>query len=216
MDIVPAILTDNPSLVKQMINDCEEVVERVQVDIIDSVFADNKTVDPSAASYVETNLMLDFHLMVKEPLSWVQKCVLAGADRVIGHIEMMSDQMEFLHTLHEASVRAGLGVDLETPLSAIKEEAFLECDVILVMSVKAGFGGQEFDKKVIEKIKELDQMRKEMGCGYRIIVDGGVNEENIQLLLEAKADEICMGRRLWNGDLGDNVSKMRMLISNTI
>jgi pentose-5-phosphate-3-epimerase len=87
VEIVPAILTNDPSELRRLVALCEGVVDRVSIDIIDGKFAANKTIDPSALSEIETSLKIDFQLMVEEPVNWVERCVRGGADRIIGHVE---------------------------------------------------------------------------------------------------------------------------------
>lgn len=210
MEIIPSLLTDNPQELKDLVNRCEGVVSRVHVDCIDGIFAANRTVVPSAFEYIETNLLLDFHLMVREPIHWIEKCVQVSADRIIGQIEQMKSQSDFVHRIQEVpGVRIGLAIDLETEVSRIDETILPEIDVILVMSVAAGLGGQEFDPRAISKIKELDKIRSEGGFGYQISDDGGVSLDRVDDLSHENVDEVIIGRRLFDGDLAENIQKFR-------
>ena len=207
LSIIPAILTSDESELKDLLSKCEGVAESVQIDIIDGIFADNKTIDPSALEKIQTNLEIDYQLMVKEPIEWIDKCIRGQARAVIGHVEMMKSQEEFVDRGLEAGLEVGLGLDLKTPVNAIDEEILMKLDVILVMSVKAGFGGQEFKEEAIEKIKRLSELREKESFKYRICVDGGITLENIKSVAEAGADEVCVGRRLFKGDLADNIDR---------
>ena len=92
IEIIPAILTSDPQELKDLLIRCEDAsVGRVQIDIVDGVFAKNKTIDPSVILNLnlDLNLSLDFHLMVKEPINWIERCVSVGADRIIGQVELM-------------------------------------------------------------------------------------------------------------------------------
>ena len=89
MKIVPSILTADPKEALEMLERVEGAADRVSIDIIDGIFANNKTVDPQLFENVETNLMIDYQLMVKDPVNWVERCVRGQADRIIGHVEMM-------------------------------------------------------------------------------------------------------------------------------
>ena len=144
VEIIPSILTSDPNELRALISRCEGVVERVSIDIIDGKFAANKTIDPTVLSAIDTNLKLDFQLMVIEPVNWIEKCVSAGADRIIGHIEHMTSQTEFIGKVQEVGAQIGLGLDLETPVDKLDPLILTNLDVVLVMSVPAGFGGQEF------------------------------------------------------------------------
>ena len=206
--IIPAILTNNPEELREMLLLCEEVkVGCVQIDIIDGVFADNKTVDPAVIQDIDTSLFLDFHLMVKEPVNWVEKCILAGANRIIGQIEMMSSQVDFVAKVTEAGAKVGLAIDIETSVSELDPVVLTNLDVVLVMSVAAGFGGQKFDERVLDKIEKLDEIRSRDKTPYAICDDGGITFENIDDARIAGVDEVSIGRRLFKGDLAVNIKK---------
>jgi ribulose-phosphate 3-epimerase len=209
LEVIPTVLTNDPQELKQLINQAEEAAERVQIDVIDGQFAENKTVDPNVFQTVETNLKLDFHLMTKEPVGWVERVVRVMADRIIGQIEMMQSQVEFVEKVMENGVLVGLGVDLDTPVSKLDLEVLTKLDVVLLMSVPAGFGGQKFDKKVIEKVKTLEKTRKKEKLNFRICIDGGVTLEVVRSLVNAGADEVSVGRLLYKGDLEKNIQKFK-------
>lgn len=211
IEVIPAILTSNPQELKQLINQAEEVVERIQIDVLDGQFAGNKTIEPSIFETIETNLKLDFQLMTKEPVSWVERCVRVEADRIIGHIEMMASQVEFVEKVIGTSALVGLALDLDTPISELDPEVLASLDVVLVMAVPAGFGGQEFNEEVINKIELLDKTRKKEKVNFKICVDGGVTEKVIGQLAKAGADEVCIGRRLFKGDLRENINRFKNL-----
>lgn len=208
--IIPAILTNDLKELEEMLERCEGVVDRVQIDVIDGVFADNKTVDPALLRGIDTTLNLDFHLMVKEPINWVEKCASAGADRIIGHIEKMSDQIEFVGKVQEVGAYVGLAVDLETPVSELEPAILTNLDVALVMSVAAGFGGQEFDKRALEKIKELDEIRVRDDTPYKICDDGGITLDSVYNVHKLGVEEVSIGRRLFKGNLAENLEKFQL------
>lgn len=217
IDIIPAILTDNVSDLESKLKRIDEAVavaganiKRVQIDIIDGVFADNKTIDPANIVGIDTALSLDFHLMVKDPVNWVEKCANAGADRIIGQIEMMSSQVDFVGKVAETGLFVGLAVDLETPISKLDPTILTNIDVLLLMAVKAGRGGQEFDKRVLDKIKELDEIRVRDATPFKICVDGGETESVINETHFAGADEVAIGLRLFTGDIAENVKRFTL------
>lgn len=207
MEIIPGPLTNDLKELKEFFSRAEGVVNRMQIDIVDGIFANNKTIDPSALEEVETNLFLDFHLMTKEPIYWVERCVRGQADRIIGQIEKMSDQLEFIGKIQEAGAECGLALDLATPLSYITPQTLNSIDVILVMSVPAGFAGQKFDNSVFEKIKKLNEIRKEEKARFRICVDGGITPGIVKELSKVGVDEIVVGKRIFEGDLKENIKK---------
>lgn len=214
VEIIPSILTNDTKELVELIERCEGVVERVHIDIIDGEFADNKTIDPSALEDIDTSLKLDYHLMVKEPINWVERCASAGANkrslrsgdlRIIAQIEMMENQVEYIGKVREVSAKIGLGIDLNTPVSKLDPVILTNLDVVLVMSVKAGFGGQKFDKRAIDKIKKLVEIRAREGAPYRICDDGGITFEFIDDVHYTGADEVSVGRKIFKGDITKNL-----------
>lgn len=205
VQIIPAILTANVREVEDKLKIVEETCERVQIDIIDGVFANNKTIDPSALEFIETDLKLDFHLMTKEPVDWVERCVRGMADRIIGQIEMMSDQIAFVGKVQEVGLSVGLAIDLETPISALDPTILTNLDVVLLMAVPAGFGGQKFDTRVLDKIRELDKIRARDDSPFKICVDGGETIDTIDETHFEGADEAVIGKKIFTGDLAENL-----------
>jgi ribulose-phosphate 3-epimerase len=212
IQIIPAILTNDIAEIKSLVDRSEQAsyaeglgLSKIQIDVIDGVFVENKTVDPANITGIETDLGLDFHLMVKEPVHWIEKSINAGADRIIGQIEMMSSQAEFVDKVQETGLYVGLGVDLETPISSLNPEMISVVDVILLMAVKAGWGGQKFDSRVLDKIRDLSEIRSRERAAFKICVDGGETEEVIDDTHYAGADEVAIGRRLFKGDLVENI-----------
>jgi ribulose-phosphate 3-epimerase len=206
--IFPSILTKDPDELKEMVSQVEGVVDFVSIDIIDGKFADNKTIDPQALSSLDTIIKLDFQLMVHEPINWVEKCASVGAERIVGHIEEMSDQVEFVGKVQEVGISIGLGIDLDTPISELDSTILTNLDAVLVMGVPAGFGGQKFDKSALKKIKALDSIRKKDATPFKIHVDGGVTSANISEIVKAGADEVSVGRSLFKGNIKDNIDKL--------
>ena len=207
LEIIPAILTADVREVEDKLKMVERASERVQIDIVDGVFANNKTIDPSALEFIETDLKLDFHLMTKEPIDWVERCVRGMADRIIGQIERMSDQIAFVGKVQEVGLSVGLAVDLETPISALDPTILTSLDVVLLMAVQAGFGGQKFDPKVLDKIRELDEIRVRDDTPFKICVDGGETLDTVDETHFEGADEIVIGKRIFDGDLSENLRK---------
>jgi len=148
-EIIPAILEENIEEVKRKFKLVKPYVEIVQVDILDGVYAQGKTIEIGELKGLEEikGLKIDFHLMVSEPALLVDDCREARGYRVIGQIEMMSDQEEFVRIVKNVGMLAGLAIDLKTPVEAIEERFLEEIDCVLVMSVKAGESGQAFQKE---------------------------------------------------------------------
>jgi len=207
VEIIPAILTNNTQELVDLVKQSEGKVQRVQIDIIDGAFVDNKTVLPEALNSIETDLKVDFHLMVKEPINWVEKCFRAGADRIIGQVEMMGSQSEFTKKVQSLGCQVGLAIDLNTPVKDFDPVVLTNLDVVLVMSVLAGHGGQEFDERAIDKIKWLDKVRTRDKTPFRICDDGGISFEVSSKVHYTGADEVVIGRKLFVGDMEENIEK---------
>lgn len=205
--VIPAILSSNPLEVEALLRRAEEIVDRVQIDIIDGQFAQNKTIDPSVLDNFDTDLLLDFHLMTKEPIDWVERAVRAGADRIIGQVEQMGSQVDFVGKVSEVGLSVGLAIDLETPISALDPTILNNLDVVLVMAVKAGFGGQKFEPRALEKIEKLEEIKVRDDNPFKICVDGGETPDTIDDTRIAGADEVVIGRSLFAGDLAANIDR---------
>ncbi|MEK7526400.1 MAG: ribulose-phosphate 3-epimerase [Patescibacteria group bacterium] len=206
--VIPSILSNSPNEVRQMLYQCQDAgVERVHIDIIDGVFTNNKTTDPSVLEEIETTLRYDIHLMVKEPINWIEKCIRAGADRIIGQIEMMNSQQEFIQKIQGFGIDAGLAIDLKTPIGQLDDYLLPDVDLILVMSVATGFGGQEFNTSVLEKIKQLNAIRTSDKTPFKICDDGGVTTQTVDDVAELEVDEVVVGRKLFENDLAQNIQK---------
>ncbi len=209
IDIIPAILTNDPIEVREKLLKLEGLIPRVQIDIIDGLFADNKTIEPSIVENIETELLIDYHLMVKEPFDWIERCIRGQADRIIGQIELMRDQVEFVEKVTEAGLKVGLAIDVDTPVASIDKTIITDIDVVLVMSVPAGFGGQEFDTQVLKKIEELDHIRAKDASPFYICDDGGISLENVDDVHVEGVDEVAIGKRLFDGDLMANITRFQ-------
>ncbi len=205
MDIIPAILTNNPQEACRLVSKANRVVKRLHVDIVDGVFANNKTIDPSVFNGLEHNLLLDFHLMVDEPVNWVEKCVRAGGDRIIGQVEMMTDIGQFIRNVTEAGVYPGLAFDIGTSVETIEKKFLLDCNIILVMSVPAGFGGQKFHDAAKPKVESLIKIRSTDESPYKIALDGGITPSLAGTLSQLGADELVIGTRIFEGNLEKNI-----------
>lgn len=212
--IIPSILTNSPEEVREAMKNLNDVIlpygfplDRVQIDINDGSFLGVKTIEPLLLFDIETDLNIDFHLMTKEPTTWVEDCVRGQADRIIGQIEKMNDQISFVGKVAEVGAKVGLAVDIETPLDQLDESIMTSLDVILLMSYPAGHGGQKFDERVLEKIKSLKEMREVDAKPFKICVDGGIDLDNIKRIKMAGADEAAIGKKLIEGDTEANFEK---------
>lgn len=209
MLIIPAIFTDNPQELKNFFTNVSGKFERIQVDINDGSFLGKKTIIPDSLIGVDQDLAIDFHLMVKEPINWVDKCLQAAAERIIGQIELMGSQKNFVGKIQEEGAKVGLALDINTPVSALDRSVLGDVDIVLLMAYQAGKPGQNFDESVLPKISELVELRKEDPTPFKICVDGGVWSDNIKRLFYLGVDEVAIGRRLLEGDIQDNIRLLK-------
>ena len=207
--IVPGILEKEREEVEKKVEKVIGVVDEVSIDIIDGKFVDNKTIGVEDLENINGQIILGVQLMVEEPIRMVELCKEVGVERVIGQIELMKDQKEFVKKVKGLNMKVGLGLDLKTGVDFLDEAVLAEIDDVLLMAVAAGFSGQEFNKKVLEKI---DKIRKEMGFKGNIWVDGGVNEKTIEECVEVGADRLSVTSGIWKKeDVKKQIEKLNRL-----
>lgn len=192
--IIPAILEKDWEEIKKKLEVCIEFANTVHIDFIDGEFVENKSfLEFEPFKDYRQSLNLEAHLMVNEPINYLEKLADAGFNTFVGHVEKMSDQVEFV-TKGEELGSVALALDQGTSIEEIKVN-FEDLDQILLMSVKAGKSGQEFDESVIEKIRVLRE--KYLG---KIEIDGGINENTLKLAKEAGANNFCVTTSLFRQD----------------
>jgi len=198
-EIVPTILTSDINEFRKKINLVSSVVPRVQIDIVDGKFASKETIDLEGMRDLADmgNLRLDLHLMVDKPEDWVNYGLELLPDRIIGQTEMMADPKEFINKVVGGGIETGLALDLETKVESIPEEYYHLVDVILILSVKAGLGGQEFDQRALEKIGKVKKIVSDL---VKIGVDGGLNDESIKLCQDKGAEIFYIGENFWRAE----------------
>lgn len=206
MQVIPTILEKNFSEAEIKILAVKNLVKRIQIDVTDGVFNFGKTFELELINRIENtdNILWETHLMVKEPINWIEKSIYVNATRIIGQVEMMSDREEFVNKIKDAGLEAGLAFDIETEISQIPEET----DIVLLLGRKSGFGNWPMENKVYEKINELIRHREEMGLEFLIGVDGGVNSNNIKKLEDIGVDVVYCGGAVFNGNVEDNLKKL--------
>ena len=212
-EIIPTILTSDLDDFNEKLTLAREIAGRVQIDIVDGKFADKKTVDLSEMVDLKemTDLKKDLHLMVNEPENWITRSFEVLPDLLIGQVEMMSDPAKFINEVVESGMQSGIALDLETPVEKVSEEIYRMADLVLILAVPAGVGGQEFDDRALKKIGKI---RETLGSLGKIGVDGGLSEENILLCKNAGADVFYVGANLWQAeDLNSRYNELLKLVS---
>ena len=195
--IVPSILAKDISKFERDLGMVEKFAKKIQMDVVDGKFALIETVTPEVLQNLDTLMEVEAHLMTVEPVEWVERCAASGITAVYGQVERMTDKFEFISKAEEAGMRTGLAFDLETALSGLEDWVNL-VDSILLLSVAAGAQGQLFDDRVLEKIKKV----RELSSTVTIVVDGGLNEENIRKcsLVGGEKLEFAVGSEILNAN----------------
>jgi len=163
----------------------------VHIDIMDGHFVPNLTIGPGVVKAIRkySELFFDVHLMISDPMKYADDFIAAGADGITVHAETLGDKLpEAIAALKQKGVKAAVSLNPDTPVSAI-ESVLDDVDMVLIMTVWPGFGGQKLIESALLKVKELRTLRPQLD----IEVDGGVNEETLSAVLDAGANVLVMG-----------------------
>lgn len=170
----------------------------IHVDVMDGQFVPNITLGPAIVKAVSahTSLPLDVHLMIEAPERYVADFAAAGAGVITVHAEACVHLHRVVHQIKELGVMAGVAINPGTPASAVRE-VLEDVDMVLVMTVNPGFGGQAFIPNMLRKIRQIREWANEVNPGLRIEVDGGVTEATAPLVAEAGADVLVAGNAVF-------------------
>ena len=188
--------------------------EYIHVDVMDGLFVPSISYGMPVIKSIRksTGKVFDVHLMINEPIRYIKEFVESGADIITVHVEACADVVATLETIRQYGVKAGITLNPDTPVSAI--EAYMDkVDMVLVMSVNSGFGGQKFITGSIDKLKEVRRIKEEKGFDFDIEVDGGINLDNLPSVLEAGANVIVAGSAIFKGDIAENVRKFKNIMN---
>ena len=188
--------------------------EYIHVDVMDGMFVPSISYGMPVIKSIRksTGKVFDVHLMISEPIRYIADFAASGADMITVHVEACSDVVATIGKIREYKLKVGITLNPDTPVSAIKPY-LNRVDMVLIMSVNPGFGGQKFITSSVDKIKEVKRLRDELNLSYDIEVDGGINIDNLATVLEAGANVIVAGSAIFRGDAAENVKKFKSIMS---
>jgi ribulose-phosphate 3-epimerase len=209
MKIAPSILSADFSRLGDEIKAVEDYADYIHVDVMDGHFVPNITIGPCVLASLKSRLPMDVHLMIEKPEQYIKDFAKAGADYITVHFEACKDMDDCIEKIKEAGCKAGVSIKPNTPISAIIG-ILPEIDLVLVMTVEPGFGGQELIMSCVDKIKRLREHIDSNKLKVLIEADGGINEKTAHLMHEAGVDIAVAGSAVYNKtDYGEAINILK-------
>lgn len=209
--LAPSILAADFNCLGEQIQTLEEnQIKLLHIDVMDGMFVPSISFGMPLIASIRKNssLFFDVHLMVQEPVRYLEEFVRVGADSITVHIEACRDLERTLEQIKVLGVRRAVSFNPETPVETLMPYLSM-VDMVLVMSVRPGFGGQKFMQESLDKVRFLDRVRKEHNLHYEIEIDGGITHDNFLNAVSAGVDIIVAGTAVFAGDIEKNVRVMR-------
>lgn len=214
-ELAPSILSADFMHLGEQLHLLENSGTRVlHIDVMDGVFVPSISFGMPVIRSIrrESSMFFDVHLMIKEPIRYVKEFVEAGADSITVHVEACSDIQATIDAMETYHVRKALCINPGTSVDVLKP--FLNrIDMVLVMGVEPGFGGQKLIPETLKKVEQLDQLRTEKGYSFQIEFDGGVTRDNLGEIIANGTDIAVAGTAVFRGDIGENVRDLQEVIA---
>ncbi|MBN2539256.1 MAG: ribulose-phosphate 3-epimerase [Deltaproteobacteria bacterium] len=215
--IAPSILSADFSRLGEEIRAVEDAgADLIHVDVMDGHFVPNITIGPPVVASIKktARVPLDVHLMIDNPDRYIQNFADAGSDIITVHVEATAHLHRTVHLIREAGAKAGVSINPATPLVDI-EQVIGDMDLLLVMTVNPGFGGQKFIESMLSKIRRARDMIDRVSPDALLEVDGGITLQNIGAVKDAGADIFVAGSSIFlGGDYGQTIHKMRAILGD--
>lgn len=212
MKLAPSILSADFARLLEDVKKVENAgCEYLHIDVMDGHFVPNITIGPlvvKALKKENINMVFDVHLMIENPDNYIDEFVKSGADLITVHEEACTHLHRTLQNIKSKGIKAGVSLNPATPIENIYY-VLEQLDMVLIMSVNPGFGGQSFIEPMLEKIQKLKQIIDKKGLKIDIQVDGGIKPNNIKKVKEAGANIFVAGSAIFNGDIDESVKKLR-------
>lgn len=205
----PSILAADFAVLGEQIREADRAgAEYIHIDVMDGVFVPSISFGMPLIQSIRkvTDKIFDVHLMIVEPERFVKQFKECGADIITFHLEATEDAEALIDQIHGLGCRTGMSIKPKTPVEAVRKY-LRKLDMLLMMTVEPGFGGQKYIPESTERIRQARQMADEMELDLDIQVDGGVGQDNAHVVLEAGANVIVSGSAVFHGDITDNVKR---------